>query len=313
MITLRVCAPEAIAPQVRELLTSSDVVSALVILPGASTQPPGDVFEADIPREAANDLIDDLVATGVQEQGTIQVLPVATWISRPGLAAEERAPGDGSDAVVWAEVTQQAYEESALTWTYLSFMVLATLLAAIAIVTDSVVLVIGAMVLGPEFVPIAALGLALVRKRKSLFKEAIRTLVVGFAVSIAVTAGFSLIGRATGMINASDIDISGRVGTAFIYSPDRWSLLIAVIAGAAGVLALTSQKAGGMAGVFISVTTIPASGNVALALVFAEWHEFWGSIATLAINICGMALAGWGTLALQQRVWKSRRRPFAKS
>ena len=50
---------------------------------------------------------------------------------------------------------------AAVNWTYLTFMSLATLIASIAIVLDSQVLVIGAMVLGPEFVPIAALGLAL--------------------------------------------------------------------------------------------------------------------------------------------------------
>ncbi len=55
-------------------------------------------------------------------------------------------------------------------------MVLATLLAAIAIVTDSVILVIGAMVLGPEFVAIAALGVGLVRRRANLFRQALRTL-----------------------------------------------------------------------------------------------------------------------------------------
>ena len=74
--------------------------------------------------------------------------------------------------MVWADVTQRAYEESELNWTYLSFMTLATLLASIAIVVDSQILVIGAMVLGPEFVAIAALGLALVRRRGTLFAAA---------------------------------------------------------------------------------------------------------------------------------------------
>ena len=39
------------------------------------------------------------------------------------------------------------------------------------------------------------------------------------------------------------------------------ALIVALIAGAAGVLALTSARAGGLTGVFISVTTIPAAGN----------------------------------------------------
>jgi hypothetical protein len=61
-------------------------------------------------------------------------------------------------------------------------------------------------------------------------------------------------------------------------------------------------------GVFISVTTIPASGNIALALVFGIWAEVIGSAVTLVVNIIGMAVAGWLTLAVQQAVWKGFRR-----
>ncbi len=303
MITVRVCCPADLSAQVTALLAANPTVSTLVVHSGASLSPMGDVIEADLPREAVNPVVDDLMALGVQEQGTIQLIPVPTWISQRGLAAEDRARGASADAVVWTDVVERAYDESSLTWTYLSFMVLATLLAAIAVVTDSVILVIGAMVLGPEFVPIAALGIGLVRKRGNLFRQALRTLVIGFAVSITVVAAIAAIGRALGVVEYDDLLTSSRPGTSFIYSPNIWSLTIAIIAGAAGVLALTSAKSGGLVGVFISVTTIPASGNIALALVFGIWSEVWGSTLTLLINITGMALAGWLTLAIQQKVW----------
>lgn len=281
-------------------LTGTSTTSALVVLRDAALSPRGDVVEVDVPRESVNDIVNILTGLGVQDEGTIKVLPIPTWISQRGFAAEQEAPGEAADAVVWAEVVERSYDESTLTYTYVAFMILATLLAAIAVATDSVILVIGAMVLGPEFVPIAALGLALVRRRPSLFRQALRTLIVGFAVSITVVAGFSLIARWAGLVTAEDIDTTGRVGTSFIYSPSIWSFIIAVIAGAAGVLALTSSKSGGLAGVFISVTTIPASGNIAIASVFGLWDEVWGSTVTLTINIIGMAIAGWLTLALMQ-------------
>jgi uncharacterized membrane protein len=78
---------------------------------------------------------------------------------------------------------------------------------------------------------------------------------------------------------------------------------VAVIAAAAGVLSLTSAKVGGLSGVFISVTTIPAAGNVAVGLAVGAWHAVWGSSLQLAINLTGMAVAGALTLALQQAVW----------
>jgi uncharacterized hydrophobic protein (TIGR00271 family) len=223
-------------------------------------------------------------------------------MSQRGFDADQRSPGSSADAVVWADVTQQAYEDSELNWTYASFMVLATVIAAIAIVLDSQILVIGAMVLGPEFGAVAALGVALVRRRGSLLARAARTLVLGFAVAIALTTVASLAAGALGWVTISDVTGS-RPETAFIYTPDKWSFIVAVIAAAAGVLSLTSARVGGLSGVFISVTTVPAAGNVALALAFGAWHEVGGSLLQLGVNLAGMAVAGWATLALQQTVW----------
>jgi uncharacterized hydrophobic protein (TIGR00271 family) len=110
------------------------------------------------------------------------------------------------------------------------------------------------------------------------------------------------VGRAVGWITIADVT-GPRPATDFIYSPDKWSFIVAVIAGTAGVLSLTSARSGGLAGVFISVTTVPAAGNIALGIAFGAGYEIWPSALQLLVNISGMALAGWAALALQQFVW----------
>ncbi|WP_194816507.1 DUF389 domain-containing protein [Nocardia sp. XZ_19_385] len=302
MLHIRVNAPTAMTDDVIKIFDEDDAVTGLSVLRGASVKPPGDLVLADVAREAGNDVITRLRELGVHRQGTIEVDAVRTWLSRSGFDAEVRTPGSSADAVVWADVAQRSYEETELNWTYLSFMTLATVIASIAIILDSQVLLIGAMVLGPEFGAIAALGVALVRRRFTLFGLALRTLLIGFAVSIAVTFVLVLIGRGLGWITIDDV-IGPRPSTAFIYTPDKWSFIVAVVAAMAGVLALTSAKATGMAGVFISVTTVPASGNIALGAVFGVGEAVWGSTLQLAVNLTGMALAGWATLAFQQAVW----------
>jgi uncharacterized hydrophobic protein (TIGR00271 family) len=296
------CAAENTAGVV-SLLQSHPGVSSLAVLKEASVVPPGDVVIADLSRQVTNDVLDQLVGLGVQRVGTVQVETVPTWISQAGFESERRARASGADAVIWPDVVQRAYEESELNWTYISFMVLATLIAGIAIILDSQILTIGAMVLGPEFGPIAAIGLALVRRRRTLFKVASRTLLLGFVVAIAATTVITVIGRWLGWVTMASI-MGPRPGTAFIYEPDKWSFVVAVIAAAAGVLSLTSARTGGLSGVFISVTTVPAAGNVALGLAFGAYNEIRGSALQLVINIAGMALAGGLTLALQQTVWR---------
>lgn len=302
MLSLRISVPERLTDDVVSLLRTADYVTGLAVSRGDSLIPPGDVVTADIAREGANPVIDALRDLGVHREGTIRIEAVPTWLSHEAFEAERLAPGASADAVVWTQVGNRAYEESELNWTYLTFMVLATLIAGIAIVLDSQILVIGAMVLGPEFGPVAAIGVALVRRRMHLLGLATRTLVLGFAAGILATLVAALVGRALGWVTARDVS-GPRPSTAFIYHPDRWSFLVAVIAAAAGVLSLTSARTGGLAGVFISVTTVPAAGNVALGLAFLQWDEVLGSGLQLAVNLTGMALAGWATLAIQARLW----------
>ena len=303
MLHLRVSMPTELTDDVMQVLADDPAVSSLSVLRGASVRPEGDVLFADVAREAANDIVDRLSDLGVHHEGSVHLEPVHTWFSQRGFEAEQLAPGSSADSVVWAEVAHRAYQDSELNWTFLSFMTLATWIAGIAIVLDSQILVIGAMVLGPEFGAVAALGVALVRRRYGLLGLAARTLVVGFAVAIAMTVVAALIGRALGWVTLADV-VGPRPDTAFIYTPDQWSFVVALIAAAAGVLSLTSDRVGGLSGVFISVTTIPAAGNVALGIAFGVREAVVGSSVQLLLNLSGMAMAGWLTLAFQEAVWE---------
>lgn len=302
MLHLRIMAPATMTDDILALFDDDCAVSGLAVFRGAAIRPAGDLIMAQVAREGANEIVQRLRAMRVHQLGSIELEQVDTWLSRKGFDAEVRTPGSSADAVVWAEVGQRAYEDTELNWTYLSFLTLATVIASIAIVLDSQILVVGAMVLGPEFGPIAALGVALIRRRFVLLQLAIRTLVLGFVAAIGITIVLALMARGLGWVTLADVD-GPRPGTAFIYTPDKWSFIVAVIAGSAGVLSITSAKSLGMAGVFISVTTVPAAANIALGVAFLDGKTIWGSLAQLLVNIAGMAMAGWFTLAVQERVW----------
>ena len=299
---LRLTVPAELSDEIVELLENDPSVSSLAVLPGASRRPVGDLILADITRETVNAATERLLQLGTHKVGTIQIVPVPTWVSKAGLEAEQEAPGSAADAVNWPEVTQRAYEDSELNWTYLSFLTMATVIAAIGIVIDSQILTIGSMVLGPEFGAIAALGLGLVRGRTALMGFALRTLIIGFVVAIVVTTALSLLARALGWLSIDNVT-DDRTETAFIYSPDKWSVIVAVIAAAAGVLSLMSNKVGGLSGVFISVTTVPAAGNVAVGLAVGAWSEVSGSLLQLGVNLVSMTVAGAITLVARNALW----------
>ena len=301
MLHLRVFCPTDTVAAALDALRDDPAVSSLGCIPGGALKPRGDLIEASVAREGATrvmGLLDDL---GIAETGSIEMVPIEAWISRPGFDASEANPGIEVDSIIWPQVVEMSYDESRLSWGFLAFMTMATIIASIAIILDSQVLIIGAMVLGPEFAAVAALGVALVTRRAHLFASALKTLVLGFSFSILVTTALCLLCRWRGWITEREV-IGPRPLTAFIYEPDRWSIVVAVIAGVAGVIALTTNRSTALAGVFISVTTIPAAGNIALGLAFAAWSEVVGSSLQLVVNIAGMAVSGWITLLILRRV-----------
>ncbi|UFN46127.1 DUF389 domain-containing protein [Nocardioides okcheonensis] len=302
LVHLRLTVPTDLSDDVVALLEDHHRSANLTVLAGASRSPEGDLVECDVARELVGEVLDRLKALGLHETGGIVVTtPTAT----PFAAArhlERTAPGDPEDAVIWESVIDECYSASRPTVSFHVFLTLATLLAAIAVITDSSVLVIGAMVVGPEFGTVAAIATGLVFGRPGLTWRALRLLVLSFAIAIAVVTLLSLVASLTGLVT-TEMVTRPRPQTGFIWHPDRWSFVVALIAGAAGVLAMTTARANAMVGVFISVTTVPAAGNLALALGTWAPSEMRGSIAQLGVNIAGMVIAGVVVLVLQRLLW----------
>jgi uncharacterized hydrophobic protein (TIGR00271 family) len=304
MVHLRVVCPAPLGEEVFALLDGRRGVAAVSRGLLEDSRGRFDVLHADLARECANATLDELHDIGVTRGGMITLDSVETAIGDLVRAAEQEAPGEAVDALVWDELASRTGEDSQLTWTFAAFMVLATLLAAIGIVTDSLITIVGAMVVGPEFGPLAGLAVGLVRRRPSIARRAGVALIVGFPVAIVATALFTLVARAGGLIR-SDL-LQGHRQTEFIYHPGWFSLITALVAGTAGMLSLTSSKSAALVGVFISVTTIPAAGNVAVAAVLGDWYEAGQSLAQLGINLVGIVAAGTATLALRTRMTPGR-------
>jgi uncharacterized hydrophobic protein (TIGR00271 family) len=303
LLHLRITVPPDRTPEVLDLFSGSAGTAHLAVLPDASRSPRGDLVMADVARESADDLIAELRRLGVARDGGIAMEAVDAAVSTAAERAETRAPGDGADAVVWEEVVRTTDADSALSASYLAFLTIATLLAGVAIINDSAILTIGAMVLGPEFATLAALAVAVVHGRRSIARRALVTLTVGFAVAIGVTALGVLAGRALGWFG-TEVLTAERSETGFITAPDRWSLVVAVLAGIAGVLSLTSARSGALVGVFISVTTVPATADMAVSLALSGGDEFARAATQLGINLLGILAAALATLAVQRAVWR---------
>jgi uncharacterized hydrophobic protein (TIGR00271 family) len=146
---------------------------------------------------------------------------------------------------------------------------------------------------------------AVVEGRTALALRSLRALLVGFPVAIAAAYAASLLFKWTSITPDTFTEADHGL-SAIISSPDFFSFFVAFCAGIAGMLSLTTAKSGALAGVLISVTTIPAAANVAVAAAYADWSGMGGSIAQLAINLTSLSIAGVGTLVVQRAIFRRR-------
>ncbi|WBO64386.1 DUF389 domain-containing protein [Streptomyces camelliae] len=306
MLHLRLITPADLTDTVVRLIENTVGTAHLVVLPGTARNPVGDVVLCDVAREAGDELLTALRRLDLDRTGSIAVENIDLSLSRRADKAEEEAPGEGADAVLWEGLADATHEESTLSVTYVSFITLATMIAACGVVLDNAVLIVGAMAVGPEFGPLAGLSTALVQRHPRLALRSLTALLVGFAVAMAVTVGFSLFMDAIDLFHRAQLD-GERPNTAFVYAPDAFSFIVAVLAGIAGTLSLTSAKSGALVGVAISVTTVPAAANAAVALAYGDTGQTVGSIDQLLLNLLGIVLAGTLTLLAQKWLWARQR------
>jgi uncharacterized hydrophobic protein (TIGR00271 family) len=302
MLQLRLIVPPGLREPVRERLDRCAGVAHVVLVRGAGLRPAGDLVICDVARESADALLDELRAVGLDAEGAIAVSDSGSVLSPYADQAEREAPGEGADAVIWAQVSEATHGDAVISLTFLAFLAVATMLAACGVMLDSAILIVGAMAVGPEFGPIAAFCVALVQRQFRWIVRSLGTLVISFVVAIALTYAFVAVLDTLGLISRAQFE-GPRPATAFIWKPDLMSLVVAVLAGVAGMLSLTSSKTGALVGVAISVTTVPAAANAAIALYYGDLGQALGSFSQLFVNLGGIAVAGTVTLLVQRVGW----------
>jgi uncharacterized hydrophobic protein (TIGR00271 family) len=307
VIHLRLTVPEHLADDVARVLSDDHYAVHVVRHRGVAVEPVGDAFNADVPKEHASVLVHELRALGLHESGGIVLEDGGVAVDEAASRSEERARGSSADGVVWEDVEAQSGEAAELSQSFLWFMVLGSVLATVALILDSSVLMVGAMVVGPEFGPIAAASVALADRRGRLAWRSARALAVGLPLAVLVALAFAWLGRLVG-INPDELSAISHQLAVTVASPDAYTVVVAAAAGAAGLLSMTTAKSGALVGVLVSVTTLPAAANVGLSLAYSDVDGAAGSLAQLVLNVAVMFVAGVLTLVVQRRGYQRRLR-----
>jgi len=305
MLTLTLHVSESSGDAAEAVLLACDHTLNVTRFRGIVSKPAGDLVTCMVPREAVARLLVDLAHAGVDERSaTIMLDDPSTVLGADADQAARAAVGSPSDAFVWPALRASTSVASEFSITYLALMVLATMLAAIGLLTGSSVLIVGAMILGPEFGALAHLCVASLDRNLRGVGASITQLLLGFAIAVLATGAFVAVGDVVGMFDATGVSAEFERA---IVSPTWIGFITACVAGVAGILTLTSAKGEALIGVLVSVTTIPAAADMSLGLASTDAHRFVNGGATLLLNLGGIVVAGAATLVVSLRSRPARR------
>lgn len=283
------------------LLDANDGVSRVRL--ADATQPGHAVVVATVHPRVADELLQDLRRLGVPD-------------AEITLTREEvlgRSTGEGAEAgLVWEDVLGMAARNSRPIARYLAFMFAAGVIASYGVIDYNVILIVGAMAISPDLLPITAVGVGLVDRRLSLAGRALATLVIGMAFASAAAAASAYAQNLFDLIPSSfDID-STVLGS--LTTVNNETIVVALTAGVAGMLALETRASSGV-GVAVSVTTIPAAAYLGVAVGLGEKGDALGALGVLGANVAMLVIGASSTLVLQRmlvrRATGERRRETA--
>jgi uncharacterized hydrophobic protein (TIGR00271 family) len=280
---------EPVGRRVEEIQGVSRVLSA------RTPSQPEVVLTADVEPGAADELLAVLSELEVQShQYVLTRLDVVAPITAERLRLQ--APGT---TFAWLEVLGEARANARPLSRYLVLMAIAGIIAGLGVIESNAVLIVGAMAVSPDLLPVCALSVGLVARRWRLVRTALGTLIVGLALVAGVAALQTSLLELTGILDDGfNVDQSSIRQLAA--HTDYSTVLVALAAGVAAMLSFET-RASAAVGVAISVTTIPASAYLGVSFGSGDASEGLGALLVLAVNVALLIVSGTATLLVQNR------------
>ena len=299
VLMLRSSVEAELVPRFSELLREIDGVRRVVCQPDESDGTGCSVFVADVEPAAADRLVETIAELGIPVDDYL-----LTKVDVVAPLRRQLGSAQGIDGFAWVEVMGQARANSRPLARYLALITVAAVIAALGVITSSSILIVGAMAVSPDLLPICATCVGIVARRRTLAERSFVTLTLGLALVVVVTAMLSALLSAGDFLPAGFKVEDSALST--LAHTDYSTVLVALAAGVAAMLAFET-RASAAVGVAISVTTMPASAYLGVSIGAGGSGEALGALVVLAVNVSLLILAGSGTLYFQR--WLAGRRP----
>ncbi|WP_266074875.1 TIGR00341 family protein [Haladaptatus caseinilyticus] len=259
-----------------------------------------------LPPNAVQPVIDKLHDAGLSDDAHTVIIDAETDTSRQFQQLSKRYDAEnGGDRIARDEILTQAREMSPRLQTFVFMTVVSAVVATAGLLLDSPAVVVGSMVIAPLVGPALGAGVGTVLHERDLFHRGVKLQLLGVGTAIASSTLFALLVRHLFLFPPNtDIvaiqQISGRL------TPDFLSLIVALGAGAAGIVSLAAGVSVALVGVMIAAALIPPAAAVGVGIAWGEPMVALGASVLVLVNVLSINLSAIATLqymGYQPRSW----------
>jgi uncharacterized hydrophobic protein (TIGR00271 family) len=171
-------------------------------------------------------------------------------------------------------------------------LMLAVSMAAFAILLDSMVVLVGSMLIAPLLYPILSLALGVIVADEKLIGRSLYT--IGKSVLLSLLAGVII-----GLLFSAHVAVTTLPFTVVSSPPSLMYALIAAIAGFAAAFAMIKPHLNDtLPGVAISVSLVPPLAAAGVALSVFDWTSFSNALLLFLVNVIGIVFSAMIVFAL---------------
>jgi uncharacterized hydrophobic protein (TIGR00341 family) len=244
-----------------------------------------------VPTAAVETVLEELREAGLDDESYTVIVEAKTIISRHFEELQERyAEEQDEERIAREELLSKAEDLVPSSVNYVILTTVSAIIATSGLLLNSPAIIVGSMVIAPLIGPAMSASVGTVLDEHELFKRGTVMQISGLLLAVVSAAVFAWLVR-TGLLIPPGIEITDIPAVRERLLPDFLSLAVALGAGVAGVVSLTSGVSAALVGVMISVALIPPAATVGIGIAWGQpWVSLGSGILTL-INVLSINLA----------------------
>lgn len=289
------------APRVEAATTAIDRFGAEYVVAAGPETADTQLVIVPVPTGAVEELLETLRAAGVDERNFTVVSDLASVISPRTEALRESFAADADEdpeKLAREELSDTVGALLGESGTFVALTAISAIVAVAGILTDAAAVVVGSMVIAPLIGPAMATSVGTVLDEEDLFRRGLFRQLSGFLIAVVAATAMAGGVRYAGLIPpGTDLSTIGQFASRS--RPDVLSLAVALGAGAAGAISLTSGISTALVGVMIAAALIPPIGVVGIGIAYGQPAAILGAGALVVVNLLAINLTALGVLVAQ--------------